>query len=102
MSFLPLFSCIFIPNLIVSSIKLPTYLKSSLVKFLVTNAAVPILIPPGLAALLSPNTEFLFSDISTNSHIYSTLLPLMFLFAKLIKIKWLSVPSDTKLYPLKV
>ena len=46
------------------------FIKSVSLKPLVVKAGVPNLIPPGIKADLSPGTEFLFRDISTNSHIF--------------------------------
>ena len=54
-------------KLIVSSNNFPTSIKSFSLNPLVVRAFVPILIPPGEIADLSPNTEFLFKEISTSS-----------------------------------
>ena len=62
----------------------PTSIKSHSTNPRVVKAQVPILIPPGFKADLSPNTEFLFIDISTLSQTYSNLLPLIPLFFKFI------------------
>ena len=67
----------FVNNLIILSNKLPILTKSSSFIPLVVKAAVPNLIPPGFNGDVSPNTEFLFILISTYSHIFSILLPVI-------------------------
>ena len=66
----------------VLSIKSTIISKSFSLRPRVVNAGEPILIPLGLKADLSPGTEFLLIEISTKSHIFSTLLPVIFLFLK--------------------
>ena len=79
--------CIFKAICITLSINSTTFIKSFSLNPRVVKAGVPILIPHGLNADLSPATEFLFIDISTYSHIFSILLPVIFNGFKSINIK---------------
>ena len=60
-----------------SAIISPTSTNAFSLKPLVVKALVPILIPPGEIADLSPKTAFLFKEISTFSHIFSILEPVI-------------------------
>ena len=70
----------------------PTFLKSFSLNPRDVNDGEPNLIPPGLNADLSPGTEFLFIEISTNSANLSILLPDILFGLKSTNNKWLSVP----------
>ena len=58
---------------------------------------VPILIPWGTTALLSPGIVFLLTKICAYSRTVSSLPPSIPFDVKSIHNKWLSVPPDTKL-----
>ena len=63
-------------------------------------AGVPTLKPDGNKADLSPGTVFLLAAMLALSNTASTLAPSMFLDLKSTKIKWVSVPPETKVKPL--
>lgn len=74
-SFLPVFSWMaFERSAALHKKPAMTYMSSSFMP-LVVRAGVPSLIPPGVTALLSPTTEFLFVVMCIISKIFSTLEP---------------------------
>ena len=85
-NFFPDFDWIFNPSWITSWIYLETSIKSISFKPLVVNAGEPNLIPPGESADLSPTTEFLFIDISTFSHNFSILDPVILSGFKILNV----------------
>ena len=79
--------------------RIATVLKSWGERLLDVSAAVPMRIPPGESADMSPGTEFLLSDILTRSHRASTLLPVIQRGLRSMRMRWLSVPPVASLYP---
>mmetsp|Transcript_6521 Transcript_6521/g.14763 ORF Transcript_6521/g.14763 Transcript_6521/m.14763 type:complete len:245 (+) Transcript_6521:14-748(+) len=78
-----------------------TRAKSSSPKPLDVNAGVPILIPPGFNADVSPGTVFLLDAMHASSSMRSTLAPSIALeLLTFTSTRWLSVPPDTTSYPI--
>mmetsp|Transcript_13536 Transcript_13536/g.39232 ORF Transcript_13536/g.39232 Transcript_13536/m.39232 type:complete len:233 (+) Transcript_13536:84-782(+) len=74
-------------------------LKSPSPRPLEVIAGAPIRTPPGVIADTSPTTAFLFSVMWQRSHAFSIFDPVTPSGRKSHRIKWLSVPPVTKLYP---
>mmetsp|Transcript_29782 Transcript_29782/g.75858 ORF Transcript_29782/g.75858 Transcript_29782/m.75858 type:complete len:235 (+) Transcript_29782:307-1011(+) len=72
-----------------------TLTKSASLKPRVVSAGVPTRMPPGMMALLSPGTLFLFSVMDTSSSTVCTRAPSMPLGLRSTRMRWLSVPPDT-------
>ena len=69
----------------------------------VVTAGVPIRKPLGFSGgAVSPGIELLFVTIPARSSAFASFLPGIFLFLKSIKIKWLSVPPETRLNPYSI
>jgi len=77
-------------------------MKSFYIHPRVVIAGLPILIPDGTNALLSPGTVFLFIDIPISLQMASILAPSNLLLLMSNKNKWFSVPPDTTWYPSSI
>mmetsp|Transcript_4710 Transcript_4710/g.11943 ORF Transcript_4710/g.11943 Transcript_4710/m.11943 type:complete len:206 (+) Transcript_4710:461-1078(+) len=81
------------------STKSATCTKSCSMNPLVVRAGVPILMPPGTRALVSPGTVFLLAAMWASSMTRSTRDPSTPWGFKFTRTRWLSVPPDTRAYP---
>ena len=98
-NFLPCVSCAFKPIFAASSKNTAICSKSFSTKPRLVIAGAPMRHPPGVKALASPNTAFLFNVMCTESQMYSILDPVKPFGRKSHNTKWFSVPPVTMEYP---
>ena len=79
-----------------------TRVKSSSSMPRVVMAGAPMRMPPGMSAEVSRGTLFLLRVMCARSRMRSTLAPSMPLGRRSQRMRWLSVPPETRVYPSSV